>query len=91
MQMCMGSSWGGVEEWGAEEDGEMGWRKRKAVRVPRQREKERTESQTWNGAALGTLSRALGMYGLYSATLCPVVNSLNEKSASTLTLGPWIP
>lgn len=45
---------------GGEEDGEMGWRKRKAVRVPRQREKERTESQTWNGAALGTLSRDLG-------------------------------
>lgn len=54
-------------EWGAEGGGEMGWRKEKAARVSRQREKERTESQTWNGAALGTLSRALGMYGLYSA------------------------
>lgn len=91
MQMCVGSSWGGGEEWGAEEDGDRGWRKRKAVRVPRQREKERTESQTCNGTALGPLSRALGMYGLYSATLCPAVNSLNETGASTLTLGPWIP
>lgn len=76
---------------GAEEGGEMGWRTRKAVRVSRQREKERTESQTWNGAALGTLCRALGMCELHSASLCPVVNSLNEQGVSTLTLGPWIP
>lgn len=34
------------------------------VGVPRQREKERTEPQTWDRAALGTLFRALGMYWL---------------------------
>lgn len=68
---------------GAEEGGEMGCRKREAVRVPRRREKERTEAQTWSVAALGTLSRALGMYGLYSASLCPAVNFVNEQGLCT--------
>lgn len=86
-----GRELGRGKEWGAEEGGEMGCRKKEAVRVPRRREKERPKAQTWRGAALGTLSRALGMCGLYSASLCPAVNFLNEQGVSALTLGPWIP
>lgn len=69
--MCMGKE-GGAEKGGMGN----GWKQARrlmewekglkgdTVGVPRQREKERTEPQTWDRAALGTLFRALGMYRL---------------------------
>lgn len=81
--MYLGKSRGGGRIGGQRKVGKWACVKREAVRVPRRREKERTEAQTWCGAALGTLSRALGMDGLYSASLCPAVNFVNEQGLCT--------
>lgn len=63
---------------------EKGW-KGDTVGVPRQREKERTEPQTWDRAVLGTLFRALGMYwlsrGLTLSIVCTHLGTLNPLKA----------